>query len=88
MVPPHLHCWRVAKHTLLLSLLPTVEVRYYLIVNNIIFKFSFTPTGILFGTLLMELCGDVSITCNATQCKAEIEFKGKVCINEITISLR
>jgi len=33
--------------------------------------------GILFGTLLMELCGDVYIKCNETQCKAEIEFKAK-----------
>lgn len=33
--------------------------------------------GILFGTLLMELCGEVYITCHKTHCKAEIEFKGK-----------
>jgi len=33
--------------------------------------------GILFGTLLMELCGEVNIVCHQTHCKAELEFKGK-----------
>jgi hypothetical protein len=33
--------------------------------------------GILFGTLLMELCGLVQINCKQTKCKAEIDFKAK-----------
>lgn len=33
--------------------------------------------GIIVGTLLMELCGNVTISCQQTQCKAEIEFKEK-----------
>jgi len=33
--------------------------------------------GILFGTLLMEMCGVVCIQCLKTKCKAEIEFKAK-----------
>jgi hypothetical protein len=33
--------------------------------------------GIIVGTLLMELCGNVTISCEQTQCKAEIEFKEK-----------
>lgn len=35
-------------------------------------------TGILFGTLLMELVGLVTIQCVDTNCKAEIDFKAKV----------
>lgn len=34
--------------------------------------------GIIVGTLLMELCGNVVIHCHQTHCKAEIEFKEKV----------
>lgn len=37
------------------------------------------PLGILFGTLLMELVGVVHIQCAKTGCKAEIDFKAKVC---------
>lgn len=33
--------------------------------------------GIIVGTLLMELCGNVTISCHQTHCKAEIEFKEK-----------
>lgn len=33
--------------------------------------------GILFGTLLMELIGVITIQCNQTNCKAEIDFKAK-----------
>jgi len=33
--------------------------------------------GILFGTLLMELCGSVVITCPKSNLKTEIEFKAK-----------
>jgi len=33
--------------------------------------------GILFGTLLMEMCGLVTIECKKTHCKAEIDFKAK-----------
>jgi len=33
--------------------------------------------GILFGTLLMELCGSVTITCPKNNLKTEIEFKAK-----------
>lgn len=33
--------------------------------------------GIIVGTLLMELCGNVTISCQQTGCKTEIEFKEK-----------
>lgn len=33
--------------------------------------------GFLFGTLLMELIGNVTIACRKTGYRAEIEFKGK-----------
>jgi hypothetical protein len=33
--------------------------------------------GILFGTLLMEMCGVVHIQCKNTHCKAELDFKAK-----------
>jgi len=38
---------------------------------------SFYARGILFGTLLMEMCGTVNINCAKTGLKTEIEFKAK-----------
>ena len=43
--------------------------------------------GIIVGTLLMELCGNVTISCQQTQCKAEIEFKEKVNKSSTTFPL-
>ena len=41
-------------------------------------RFSFYSQGILIGTLTMELGGVVTINCEKTGYKAEIEFKLKV----------
>ena len=38
---------------------------------------SFKVKGIIFGTLLLEIIGKVSITCEQTKYKAEIDFKSK-----------
>ena len=43
-------------------------------------------SGILFGTLLMELVGVVNIQCPSTGCKAELDFKAKVGGSPIKLS--